>query len=109
MEHDIANRDGATVVSFKGDVDLESSPMARKILLDQVDQTPVLLVDMSEVGYIDSSGIASLVESFQTGRAKGKRFALVNVSEPALRVLQLARLDKVFEIHATVEDALRKG
>ncbi|WP_371258360.1 STAS domain-containing protein [Magnetospira sp. QH-2] len=105
----ISQQDKATVVAFQGDVDLESSPEARKILLAQLDGCDLLLVDMSEVNYIDSSGIASLVESFQTGRAKGKRFALVSVSEPALRVLQLARLDKVFDIHENVEAALAAG
>ncbi len=106
MEHQITRHDTATVVALRGDVDLESSPRARKILLDALDTAPALLVDMSGVSYIDSSGIASLVESFQTGRANGKRFVLVAVSEPALRVLQLARLDRVFDIHGSVDDAL---
>ncbi len=109
MEHDITQNDKATIVAFRGDVDLESSPRARKILLDALDGAAVLLVDMSGVSYIDSSGIASLVESFQTGRAKGTRFALVAVSEPALRVLQLARLDKVFDLHGSVDEALAAG
>ncbi|GAB6052130.1 STAS domain-containing protein [Magnetospira thiophila] len=108
MEHVISQQDKAVIVAFQGDVDLESSPEARKILLAHLDKGELLLVDMSGVNYIDSSGIASLVESFQTGRSKGRRFALVSVSEPAMRVLQLARLDKVFDIHDSVEAALGK-
>ena len=55
---------------------------------------------------IDSSGIASLVEAFQAARISGQSFALTSVSESAMRVLELARLDKVFAVYSTVEDAL---
>ena len=58
------------------------------------------------MSYIDSSGVASLVEAFQVAKKQGKGFALVSVNAAALRVLQLARLDKVFTIHETLADAL---
>lgn len=106
MEHEIKEEQGATVVSLKGDVDLERSPLARKILLECVNRGKPVLVDLSAVGYIDSSGVASLVEALQSARKKGGALALAQVSEGALRVLQLARLDKIFIIHETVEDGL---
>ena len=106
MNHNIQDQDKATVVAFEGDVDLESSPMARKVLLECVEKRKPVLVDLSGVGYIDSSGVASLVESLQSARKMGQDYALVAVSEGALRVLQLARLDKVFTIHDTVEQGL---
>ena len=65
-----------------------------------------VLVDLSAVTYIDSSGVASLVEALQASRKKGTQFALAAASEPARRVLELARLDRVFTMHDTVEDAL---
>jgi anti-sigma B factor antagonist len=64
---------------------------------------------MSAIAYIDSSGVASLVEAFQSARKAGIRFALGSVSEAALRVLQLARLDRIFSIHASLDDALADG
>ncbi len=106
MEHQTTEREGALVVAFTGDVDLQSSPDARKALLDAVGQGKNVLVDLSGVGYIDSSGVASLVESLQTARKSGCTLGLAAVSEGALRVLQLARLDKVFTIHDTVEQGL---
>ena len=68
-----------------------------------------VLVEMSEVSYIDSSGIASLVEAYQSARRDSTPFALVAVSDSAMRVLELARLDQVFSIHASVSDALADG
>jgi len=106
MKSEVREENGTAIVAFEGDVDLEQSPTARKVLLDAVGAHGSVLVDLSGVGYIDSSGVASLVEAFQASRKKGAGFALAAVSEPALRVLQLARLDKVFTIHASVEDGL---
>ena len=106
MEHEIKEEGDAIIVAFSGDVDLESSPDARKILLECVGKHKPVLVDLSKVGYIDSSGVASLVESLQSARKKGSDLLLVAVSEGALRVLQLARLDKVFTICDSIEDGL---
>lgn len=94
------------VVALQGDVDLQNSPRVRKSLLQCLSEGRNVLVDMAAVTYIDSSGVASLVEAFQTARKAGIRFALVGVSAAAMRVLQLARLDRVFAIHPTLEDAM---
>jgi anti-sigma B factor antagonist len=97
------------VITLSGDVDLESSPRARTVLLECVGQKRTVLVEMSGIAYIDSSGVASLVEAFQSARKAGSRFALVAVSDAALRVLQLARLDRIFSIHPSLDDALTDG
>ncbi len=106
MNHEIREESGAVIVALEGDVDLQSSPDARKVLLECVGRKKPVLVDLSGVGYIDSSGVASLVESLQIARKSGSNLILVSVSEGALRVLQLARLDKVFTICDSVEDGL---
>lgn len=87
------------VVRLTGSVDLEHAPEVRKSLLAAVSHWRELLVDLSEVAYIDSSGIACLVEALQKARAEDRELGLVAVSRQAMRVLQLARLDMVFPIH----------
>jgi anti-sigma B factor antagonist len=109
VTHRVREERDSLVVSFEGDVDLEYSPTARQVLLDSVRQRRNVLVDLSGVSYIDSSGVANLVEAFQLSRQKGTGFALVSVNAPAMRVLELARLDKVFTIYATLEDGLDGG
>ncbi len=106
MKHETREQGGATVVTFEGDVDLESSPEARKVLLACIGEKRPLLVDLSAVSYIDSSGIASLVECLQGARKAGLDLGLVAVSAAARRVLELARLEKVFTLHETLEDGL---
>jgi anti-sigma B factor antagonist len=100
--HDI---NGTAVVALTGDVDLQSSPGVRQKLLECLEKSKRLVADLGAVSYIDSSGVASLVEAFQVSRKKGAYFALANVSPAAMRVLSLARLDKVFTIHPDVTAA----
>ena len=106
MKHRIKERRGSVVVALEGEIDLEGSPAARKVLLDAVGHGQPVYVDLSGVSYIDSSGIASLVEALQRARQGGTTFALASVSDAARRVLELARLDRVFIIHANLDDAL---
>jgi len=106
LEHSIREEGANLVVAFVGDVDLEHSPKARKVLLESVRRGKRVLVDLSGVDYIDSSGVASLVEAYKLARTRSQDLALASVSASAMRVLQLARLDKVFTIHDSVADAL---
>jgi anti-sigma B factor antagonist len=106
MSLDVREVDGVAVVALQGDVDLQSSPAVRQQLLACFDSHTRVVVDLSGVTYIDSSGVASLVEAFQLARKKNGTFALVNVSTAVMRVLSLARLDRVFTIHPTVEAAI---
>jgi anti-sigma B factor antagonist len=108
MKHQTRNEGGTAVVSFEGDIDLESSPIAREALLAAAERGPVL-ADLSAVGYMDSSGVASLVETYQLARRKGTAFGLFGLQEAPRRVLQLARLDRVFPIFDTLEEALERG
>lgn len=94
------------VVALQGEIDLQQSPEVRKEILQCLNDRWDVVVDLARVEYIDSSGIASLVEAFQTARRFGTRFSLAAVSAAALRVLKLARLDEVFVLHPTVQMAL---
>ncbi len=106
MEHSVREEQGAVIACLGGDVDLENSPRARELLLECVGRGKKVLVDLSGVSYIDSSGVASLVEAFQVAKRNQTGFALVSVNAAALRVIELARLDKVFTIHESVADGL---
>ena len=98
MQYVISERPGAVLLSLAGEIDLSNSPQARKLILAQLDSGHALAVDLSAVSYIDSSGIASLVEGYQKARSENLRFALVAVSDATMKVLQLARLDQVFDL-----------
>ena len=106
MNVEVTKRGVATVIALSGEVDLDSSPRAREALLEAVARRAQVVVDLSAVDYIDSSGVASLVEAYQQARKNSSTFTLATPSEPARRVLELARLDRVFTIHDSMDAAL---
>ena len=93
------------VVKLGGEVDLSWSQQARRAVLDALGTSQKVAVNLAAVSYIDSSGIAALVEGFQNARTKGQTFVLVDASPSVLAVLKLARLDKVFTIRTGLADA----
>ena len=93
------------VVRLKGEVDLSWSQQVRKTILDALGECGKVGVELSQVSYIDSSGIAALVEGFQNARSRNQKFGLVGVSGAVMAVLQLARLDRVFPIFADLDAA----
>jgi anti-sigma B factor antagonist len=94
------------VVDVAGQIDLGTSPPMRKAVLEALKGTQRLAINLTHVKYIDSSGIASLVEVLREARASGKRVILFGVTGPVLQVLQLTRLTGIFEILETEEQAL---
>lgn len=109
MSYKVHKESGFAIVQLTGDVDLSCSPEVRKVILDSLNSSQHTLIDLSQVTYIDSSGVASLVEGYQTAKKKNLQFGLLGVSEPAMSVLELARLDKVFPIHTTLADRLGRN
>ena len=108
MKYHISTQAHYTVIYLTGEVDLQYSPQAREQILKHLQLNQHVLVDLSKVEYIDSSGVASLVEGYQLARGKGLEFGLVGVSDMTLQVLRLARLDRVFPIHHFVVDRLQE-
>lgn len=109
MEYESRSEGPFTVIALSGEVDLYYSPQARKQILRELKRKHNVLVDLAKVDYIDSSGVATLVEGYQLARENDLEFGLVGVSEAALRVLQLARLDEVFPIYGSVQERIGSG
>lgn len=106
MDHTITNDGDCVVVALHGDIDLLYSAHAREILLKATDEALAVVVDLSGVGMIDSSGVASLLEALQASRKRNQRFILAAIDPSVDRVLKLARLETVFEITDDVDTAM---
>jgi anti-sigma B factor antagonist len=98
----------ATIFDISGDIDFANSREVRQSVLHEIQESRVarVVVNLRQVGYIDSSGVASLVEGLKASRDLGSRFILFGLSTSAREVLQLSRLIKVFEIYDNEEQAL---
>jgi len=109
MSFPVEEQQGFSVVTLHGEVDLNNSPDARKVILSCLKKKKNVMVDLSAVEYIDSSGVASLVEGFQYARSNDLEFGLIGVSKAAMNVLRLARLDQVFHIYQSLDERLNRG
>jgi anti-sigma B factor antagonist len=96
---DQSEHDSKLRISVRGEVDLYTSPDLRKAIMNAVPAArDGVEIELSGVEYMDSSGVATLVEGFKIARENSKLFVLVAPSPSVSRVLELARLDSVFEI-----------
>jgi anti-sigma B factor antagonist len=100
IEIEKTEQEGNCLIAVRGEVDLYTSPDLRTAILKAVPKNKhlTLAVDLSQVPYMDSSGVATLVEGLKACHAKKSVFCLVAPSTPVMKVLQLARLDSVFDV-----------
>jgi anti-sigma B factor antagonist len=102
LEIERATSADVTTITVRGEVDLYTSPDLRAAIMDAAPAAPGgLELDLGGVEYMDSSGVATLVEGFKRSRELGKTFALVTPSRAVMKVLELTRLDAIFEIRRT--------
>lgn len=98
----------ATVVDISGEITLFNTPDLRKVLMDllKVKKAPRVIVNMSSVRYIDSAGVACLVEALKVARESKLGLALFGLNRVAKEVFELTRLINVFDVYGTEEEAL---
>ncbi len=98
----------AAVFSIEGSVDIYSSPQLRGELKTALDaKTSRIVVDMGGVSFVDSSGLATLIEGLQKVKAYQGELFLCNLSKTVYGVFQLANLDHIFQIKETRDSALQ--
>lgn len=108
MQISVRRHDNVTIFDLTGDIDFANSPEVRESVLREIQENrPTrVAINLSKVHYIDSSGVASLVEGLKASRDLGSRFVLFGLSASTREILQLSRLIKVFEVCENEEQAL---
>ena len=96
---------GLTVLKISGEIDLHASPDLRaKLQAIASGGNPPLLLDMSEVEYIDSSGLATLIEHLNVSQGGQHRMAICGLQPKVNFVFEIVRLHKLFTLFPTVEE-----
>jgi anti-sigma B factor antagonist len=107
FEVSTVRQDSATIVVVTGDVDLETGPRLRDSLLAALNTDPSRLVlDLSQVTFMDSSGLGALLGAHRHARLAGTELVLAACSERVIEILQLTNLDQVLPVRPSVADAL---
>ena len=101
MKIETEHNDDGSVLLVEGDIDLYSSPKLRKAMLELVPKAAGAVgIHLGGVTYMDSSGVATLVEGLRSAKDHKKDFVLLQPSSAVMKVLELARLDSVFEVRS---------
>jgi anti-sigma B factor antagonist len=103
----MSRKEQPNVLPLEGEIDLHVSPEVAASLRTLIATKPKqVVVDLSRVTYLDSSGLAVLIEGMQKLQEYGGKFALAGVQESVQHILEIARLDQVFQIFPDVDSAL---
>jgi anti-sigma B factor antagonist len=95
------------VVAPEGDVDMSTSPLLRERLSALLKgESRGVIVDLSQVSYMDSSGIATLVEGLQLSQRNGIKFALVGLNSAVRAAFEVAHLMEVFQVADDISTCL---
>jgi anti-sigma B factor antagonist len=100
-----SEQDSIRVIHVQGEVDLYTSPELRKAIIEGLRSSKHVRLDLQRVEYMDSSGVATLVEGLKTAGKSQAKFQLLEPSMPVTKVLQLSRLDTVFDIVRGVDES----
>jgi anti-sigma B factor antagonist len=106
MNISIRKSDSVRIVDLQGDVDLGTSPDLRQTLFDLLGESPKLALNMKALRYIDSSGIATLIEVFKDAQRRQKEFVLFGISPAVQNVFRLTHVNRIFRIFDTEEEAV---
>jgi len=107
MEIDVTQSSGVAIVAPSGDLDMATVQDVRRALAGLLDRGQSrLLVDLDDVGYIDSSGIGALIGAMKQARAAGGDVRLCALQDDVRAIFEITRLAQAMSIHPTRQEAL---
>ncbi|MFQ5805979.1 MAG: STAS domain-containing protein [Phycisphaerae bacterium] len=95
-----------TIVHLKGEIDLRTSPQLRGMFLKLLDERPPrIILELSEVGYVDSSGVGTVVELKRRAMHHESKVVLVGLQPRVRSLFEITRLDKFFTVADSISEA----
>jgi anti-sigma B factor antagonist len=101
----LSAHEGPRIISLRGPLTLKDVPLFQNAIRRE-EGFPVVIVDLTEVPYIDSSGLGSLVSAYVTRHKATRRIALSGVNERVLKLFETTRVESLFLIFPTLDDAI---
>ncbi len=107
MQMNKAKQKDILICNITGDIDINSSPEVRKTFgeLTKTEEKKII-INLKNVSYIDSSGLATLVEILKKTKNYGGKLRLTNLADKVKGLFEITKLEKIFEIYETAEEAM---
>ncbi|MFC1548906.1 STAS domain-containing protein [Candidatus Omnitrophota bacterium] len=107
MQISYEENSGVSVFRVEGDIDINTSPDIKKSFDKAIsEKKDKIVINLEGVGYVDSSGLATLVEILKNMRAYGGKLKLANLSPKVKGLFEITKLDKLFDIVSGEEEAV---
>jgi anti-sigma B factor antagonist len=106
MEVKSSQQDGVSIFQVNGEINISTSPDLKKSF--EKNPSKKVVIDLEKVGYIDSSGLATLVELLKKTKSLGGSLALAGMSDKVRSLFEITKLDKLFLIVPNQQEAVAK-
>jgi len=107
MQINLEKKGEVSVFKVTGDIDIESAPQVKKTFDKAITSaSKQVVINLQEVSYVDSSGLATLVEILKNMRSHGGKLKLANLSAKVKGLFEITKLDKLFDITQSEEEAI---
>ena len=105
---EVHEQDGWSVLAVSGEIDMATAPMLReRIHLLLADQKVRVIVDLDDVGFLDSTALGVLVGGLKRARTDGGEIRIACAQPRVRKVFEITRLDSAFDLFDTVGEAVR--
>ncbi len=107
IETSLRHREGVPILDVVGEIDIYTTPQFKEAISAAIDEgKPGIVINMTKVTYMDSSGFGTLLSATKRLRPIDGALYLSGCNEAITRMLQITRLNTIFGVYATEEDAL---
>ena len=98
MSYKVTEEGGISIVHLDGEIDMDVTEKAKEVIFPHIDAGKEVHLNLSNVQYMDSSGISVLIESHQKGLEKNTKVIIKDVSKSVLKVIMMAKLEQILNL-----------
>jgi anti-anti-sigma factor len=98
MTYKITKEDNLSTIFLDGEIDMDKTEEVKEVILPILDSGKDVVLNLSNVQYMDSSGISVLIESHQKALEKGTKLVIKDVSKSVLKVIMMAKLEQILNL-----------
>ena len=98
VQDEVLPHGNVTTVFLDGEIDMDKTEAAKEVIFPHIDAGKEVHLNLSQVQYMDSSGISVLIESHQKALEKGTKLVIKDVSKSVLKVIMMAKLEQILNL-----------
>ena len=98
MSYKVSEEGDVVTIHLDGEIDMDMVESAKEVIFPHIDSGKEVHLNLSQVQYMDSSGISVLIESHQKALEKNNKVIIKDVSKSVLKVIMMAKLEQILNL-----------